>query len=398
MYKNLKLLNYLIYLLLLFYLFVDMLTGISLQKGGMSLSIPYKIMIIGLMLIVIGMYNQNDFLIILTILLWLCLSVVLLVLFGGENLTLSIQTYIKIFSVVIFYFYFKSYPFFETNYNKYLKRILVVNTIVFSINIFAGILGFGYSTYSYGVGIKGFFYAGNEIFLVLLTLTTLMIRNQNKKIRFVVGCVSVIFSVLIGTKTGILAILIILFVFSFSKMKKTSKIVFILLFPLLLFSFVLLFSYVLLKIPIFNTIMYNFNKNKDLTGSIVEALLSGRIEFLRNNLNLLKKEGDFLHLFFGGNAYYEEKNVEIDFFDTLILNGVVTSISILFFYLLLLYKACKKKDITLIALNFTCILISFTAGHVWANLTGGIFFIIVNLFPYVFCETRKKRKKHCFFI
>ena len=394
MYKNFKFLNYSIYVLLLFYLMVDTLTGISLKTVGVSFSIPYKAFIISLMVIVIGMYNQTDFLIILSLFTWLILSITVMILFGSHNFALAIQTYIKTVSAIIFYLYFKSFIKFEQHSYKYLRKILVVNAFVFSANIFAGILGFGYSTYDYGVGIKGFFYAGNEIFLILLAITALLLKNRNKKFRMCVGLISLLFSILIGTKTAMLALMIIVLVNAFTNLRKISKIFVIFSLPLFILLFIILFNSVLSSLPVFNNMIYNFEKNKKLTGSILSALLSGRVEFLNNNLDFLKERADFWHFIFGGNAYFNNKSVEIDFFDTLILNGVFVAVVIFCFYIFLFYRAVRKHDVTLMAMNFSLIMISFTAGHVWANLTGGIFFIIANIVPNIFETIKHKRRKH----
>jgi len=391
MYKNFKLLNYIIYVFLLFYLLIDTLTGMSLMTAGISFSIPYKLFVIVLMIIVIGLYNQTDFLIILSLLAWLVLSMTVMLLTESKTFSIAVQTCIKLISVIVFYLYFKSYLQFEKHSYKYLKNIILVNAFVFFANIFAGILGFGYSTYGYGVGIKGFFFAGNEIFLILLAITFLLIKNKSKRFRIVVGCIALLFSILIGTKTAMLALLILLLVNAYKNLNKVWKILVIILIPVLILGFIYLFNTVLANLPIFSTIIYNFERNKKVTGSIVGALLSGRIDFLNNNLNYFNQQTDLLHSLFGGNSYYNDKNVEIDFFDALILNGGVMAVIILCFYIFLLYKSVKKKDITLIAMNFAVFLISFTAGHIWANLTGGIFYIIANLVPEIFAKLKIKR-------
>lgn len=392
--KNLQFLNYVIYLLLLFYLVIDTITGISLSSTGISFSIPYKLFIMSLMIVAIGLCNLNHFLVILFYICWLVVSFFVMTIFRSENIYLAIQTYAKFISGLVFYLYFASLNRVEKRCVLFIKRILLINALVFALNIFAGILGFGYSTYSYGIGIKGFFYAGNEIFLILLSIATLLIQSRNKHIRFITSIVSLVFAVLIGTKTAMLALFIIISVNFFEKLTSKRKLVFFSCLPLMILAFIFLYTFVLSKTQVFEHLIYNIQKNRKLTGSLLSALFSGRLDFLYDNLNLLRKKGNTISLIFGGNSFYNSKSIEIDFFDAIILNGIFIAISMFLFYSYLIAIAIKRKQKILIVLNFMILAISFIAGHIWANLTGGLFFIIANVYFYIFKNFQVRRKQY----
>jgi hypothetical protein len=81
--------------------------------------------------------------------------------------------------------------------------------VVFFLNIAAGIFGYGYATYRDGVGISGYFYAGNEVSgLYIVCYAFLLLYLSTKNARWPIVAASLILSsagLLIGTKTAILS-------------------------------------------------------------------------------------------------------------------------------------------------------------------------------------------------
>ncbi len=90
-----------------------------------------------------------------------------------------------------------------------IRNVLLVNSVVFFLNIAAGIFGYGYATYRDGVGISGYFYAGNEVSgLYIVCYAFLLLYLSTKNARWPIVAASLILSsagLLIGTKTAILS-------------------------------------------------------------------------------------------------------------------------------------------------------------------------------------------------
>lgn len=378
--NNYRLLNYLIYVLLLFYLLVDTFTGILLSSGAGSLSVPYKIFILFLMIVVIMVSNPNKVMYLSLLGCILTFSLLSMFLRGYTNTSFVVQNFIKLISAYVFYLYFTVLVRNEPKAVVYMEKILKVNAAVFTFNMVAGMLGFGYSTYSYGVGRKGFFFAGNEIFLILLSISSIYIHKYNSRKMLLISFVSLFFAILIGTKTAMLALFIIILFNLYDKQTKNKRQLIVFFFPVLLLFFYLIFMLFLSKLDVFEHIAYNIGKNKDLTGSLLNALMSGRITFLNNTMGLWQETHTPMSFLFGGNYFYNNKGIEIDFFDTLITNGAIITILCLALYLYLIIKAIKRHQLVLFILDVLVLAISFMAGHVWTNLTGGVFFVMVNIY------------------
>lgn len=389
--KNFELLNYFILNLLKFYLIVDSLTGITLKTVGVSLSIPFKLFIVALMIFAIFYCNLNYVLLIFLTISWFTLTVLYFVFVNYLQMGISIQTFMKFFSNLVFYLYFLMIQKFD-KYDNSVYKIILINSVVFFSNIFLGLLGVGYSTYGYGVGIKGFFYAGNEIFLILLAISVYFMNLKIKK-RYYFYCLCLICSFLIGTKTAMLALVVIIFCDFYFELSKKQQFCFLIFLPIFLLICVIIFNVFLVNIDVVKNAMYNFNKVKNASGSILNALLSGRLVFLENNINMWKENLNSINFLFGGHYYFDSKNIEIDFFDALLLNGIVTTLCVLFFYIYFIFKAIKNKNKILTILNILVLTISFSAGHIWANLSGGLFFVLVNVYCYKKRKIRKRKFK-----
>lgn len=376
--KNQSMLNWLIFIMLDFYLVVDSLTGILMHSSGISLSIPYKLFLIALMCFAAFAFHIDFSISIFLSISWLCLSALFFVFENYRLLSFAIQTYMKFFSNLAFYLYFSSLAKFDW-FDCRVFKMLKINAVVFFLNIFFGILGFGYSTYGSGVGVKGFFYAGNEIFLILLSVVTIFLIHR-KAGAFWLYMVSLFFAILIGTKTALLALFMIIFFDIFFHLSKRRRFLFFLFAPLSIVLIVFVFWQQISKIEIVSAALWKFNKTKEISGSILNALLSNRLIFLENNMRMWQENLTPLNFIFGGNYYANNKSVEIDFFDALILNGGITAICVFCFFIFFIIRAARRKNRLLVIFNLLVLGISFSAGHIWANLTGGIFFIIANVY------------------
>ena len=72
----------------------------------------------------------------------------------------------------------------------YYNRILKINSLVFIVNIIIGLLGYGYYTYPFAkIGIKGFFYAGNEVSVLFYCLYYYFLAVIPRGTKKIIPCV-----------------------------------------------------------------------------------------------------------------------------------------------------------------------------------------------------------------
>ena len=137
---------------------------------------------------------------------------------SGSHVFFVLLHAVKITSPILLYFYFESLLAKSIQYRHAIDKILVVSVLVFSANIVLGSLGYGFSTYdgqisASSVGVKGFFYAGNEVTSVFIVLSTFVLsRYAGRGWRMwvsIIGCLAV--GLAIATKTAIIGAIILSF-------------------------------------------------------------------------------------------------------------------------------------------------------------------------------------------
>ena len=379
--KFIKELNYFIYILLIFYLAVDSLTGISIAAGGPSFSIPYKVFILFLMTLVICNYEYTGFkvLVIFFMSALMFISCFVLLIFGITDLSFYVQQYIKLFANIIFFFYFLVLSKTEARFEYYINNIVKFNLIIFLLNIAVGILGYGHSSYDgadVSNGTSGFFYAANETYLILLSLSTILLLNSKRNI--FLYCFFLYLAIKIGTKSAILAVFVISIYDFYSKSAKKSKILIWLFIPIFLLGIYLFYIHFLSSLHSFEYVSSELHKSEGNRKLILNAIMSGRI----HNLEIAQENWKrilTLPLLLFGTSNSVTSTVEIDFFDVCFINGILLTVIISIFYMYLIIKAKKMGVGLILIMNIIYVLISFLAGHTWRNLSGGIFFIMANV-------------------
>lgn len=379
MQRNIALINYCIYISLFFYLIIDSLTGISLSHGGISFSVPYKFLVMILMTLVILNYNYNYAIFSSLYFFVTVISVGVGIRQSYSLLFQIIQNDMKLFSNFIFYFYFVEVIRHKGITEKKILSVLIVNFLIFYINILFGVMGLGYTTYDYGVGRKGFFYSGNEIFLVLLVSLYYFLRKYkyNTLKRFLIFVFLLTLGLIIGTKTAVLAVLVIFPFDCYINLSNKQKIRFILFFLPAMVAVVFFSLKFITSLSAISNAIYNIQKNAKST-NIINALLSNRLTYVDANFKLFMSNFSYDKLLFGANRFYRQKTCEIDFLDVFLQSGLIITFIVGFFYLYVIKRSNNK---TLFLLNVIILGISMTAGHVWLNLTGGLFFMIINVLP-----------------
>lgn len=367
-----SILDYFIYLCFVGFIFVDFITGVLLSKGLPSIGVPFKLFL--MLLIFLSIKREKKFLLLLyffTLFTLCCLSYFFSRIADFSN-SMSMILKIMMYPFILMYledsYRLKSYE---------LKRICTINLLVIFFNQLLGIAGLGLQTYGTdgGFGIKGFFYDGNAMAVVCFCLFVFFYSIEKNLIFAFMAFFS---SLLIGTKTSVLAIILYFFMVKFYySSRKTKKIIFVLFISVVFFFYYLIaftdvFKFQIEKI----TRLYNL-----FDGNILSVILSGRNLDLQNHLLIYKENFGLRNLLFGDGFLKGEKIIELDFFDTLFSYGSLFCLSITIAYLYLIHR--NRKNRNLLFFNLLIILITFTSGHVWFNTSTALFFVINNVYKKV---------------
>lgn len=370
--KITKQIDYVIYLLLLFYTLIDCISGLFAMYGLPGVSVPYKIFLIFLMMINIKSYNGMFFYSSSFSLIFCCLFHYFF--YDYSDFSTSMAMILRIIMAPFIFLYIKNT--FKIK-DKKLYKIAKSNLIIISINLFIGLLGFGNKTYSYSeeaFGVKGFIIDGNSLTVALFVLFVFFIMKFPKyKIR--ISLLFLVLGILVCTKTSILAIILFAFYFFINKTSKKNK----------LFIFILLsFLTTVLIIFILNSDFFAFqiwrikNLMKLFDGNILSVILSGRDKKLLQHFAFFNQEFSIQNLLFGYGFLNSIDIIELDLFDTFFSYGFIFFIIVFSFYLYCFYINRKNKCI--VFFNFLYFSICLTSGHIWFNTISALFFGIVNFY------------------
>jgi hypothetical protein len=335
------------------------------------------------MILSVAFKSQNSFCIILFCVTWLFCCATAYFFNKNVNIFLSMYNIVKLITIPFFYIYFSiSIEFGEKVYVNKFRKIMNINSLVFLGNIIIGVFGFGYYTYaSAKFGIKGFFFAGNEVSMIFFCLFYYFLSKTTcggKYILFIY-IIAMIIATLIGTKTGFIASCLLSIIDYYFRLTKYKKIFFIFCFPALIFIFLISAIVFLRKTEFYEFISYRILVTPKRSENILNILLSGRIGYFNNNYHIWIEKFT-LSTFLFGLGDYLTKNVEIDFFDTLFNCGIIYLLLTLYFYLFIIYVSWKKSKKRLFFFNLIYFFISFTAGHVWFSVMAGLFFVYLNVY------------------
>lgn len=367
--------DYYIYILLLLYVIVDCLTGIAKIRGIPSPAVPYRMFLMILMTLSIGMKSQQNIKSQVNFLFLLYLYTVILFcsfnyLFGYNVVfTDSVSMLLRIILAPIMYLYIKET--YSTCYDgkKYIENIINVNLLVFCINMILGLIGFGVNTYTDrgGVGIKGFIHDGNAFSGVIFCMFVYYFATREKKKKIILFFI--IIGLLLGTKVSSLSILLYLIFFNIVNKRKRDI--------LIIIFFISLFFYILYINGVFD---YQIERIQWLytlfEGNMVSVILSGRNIDLVHHYMYYMENFSLQQFLFGYGYLSNMKIIELDFFDTLFSYGILFLIPILSFYIYIIIKNRHNK--MLYIFNIIYFLISLTSGHIWYNTSSALFFGIIN--------------------
>lgn len=380
------------YLTIIFYLFIpfcfiDVINGYFAFHGiNIPLSQIYKLIII-ISLIPLVINNVLLLFISSALLVGIIYQVANYTVSFSEDIAVLIRIFIFILALLAFY---NARNLLRPNHLELINKIYIVNFIFIFLSVLSGLLGFGLTTYGNHLaseikhlGFKGFFYAGNELGALLICLLPVVVFSLTKNRYKILTIILFIFiSFLIGTKTAILAILIlsVIIIFSYVKTKLIFKVVLLITVMILIFCIGYYFSDTLESK--FELLSYYYDSR-----GLNYLILSGRDVMFLDAVSFVNDQFTLFDYFFGVGSSYaasQVKSVEIDFADIMIWNGIFWMFliySIFISFSIYVSRLMPKDERLVIKTMFILILLaSMIAGHV---LTSAMLLPIISLMlPY----------------
>ena len=400
--KSIDRIEFLIYILLLITPFFDTLNGILIfYKIGFSIAILLKGLIITLTLLYLLM-KKNLSIVFITIAFILLLGIKNLM--QEDNLSIEFMWVIKIYFFMILFLFMK-----ETINNNYKMvhiyfKILLV-TIIF--NILGGFL-FGYGFVAYegtDLGSKGFYYAGNElggVFISLSAYVAIILINKKSTLKYIFGFVFLLFLSLLTTmKSSMLGTLLIFmavpFIYAYINMKNLimPRWIFYMIGIFIIILAILLpisFYYVYYVLALETRIGYALNN-----ASLISAILSHRDVWAVQMMDYFSENSSYYTVSFG-YAYETAFRLfgnrsEIDIVDIFFSYGFFGVVLVYGFWLNMLYRFIFLKTKLAGYILYAAILIflvSFMSGHILTTGIGAVPFAILFSLAYL---TREKEEK-----
>jgi hypothetical protein len=291
---------------------------------------------------------------------------------------------------------------------RFATIILIFCCVIFVINLLWGRLGVGFPSYtigSKGIGINGFFVAGNEMGAVFVVLSAFVLSQAfHRSLTVYIGCSLMIclIGVLIATKASMLSsVLLVLGLPVFIQGKKIfipspAKIVFLLLASLTLVLLTIKFIDILQNAGFWTRLVWIYEEQ-----GILRVILSGRDEFAEALWYIFSQHAHWHQWLFGMSSatakhfWLDTKLVaEIDPIDVLMIFGLLglTVAALIQFTLLKNAVNWYKKRHS--ALAPACLLaliilesLAFTSGHIWLSGMMGPFLGL--MFALCYLETQQ---------
>lgn len=410
-------LNYLVLLAVGFLMWVDAATG-AMQYYGLPLgflSIAYKTPLIMIMLLTVATVSRSYLVIILTFLLLMMIGPLsqFLVRPKPSFLFNDLSLILKVLTPLIAFFYFrlmiKLYPAMS---GPLLVRAFWLNFSAVATNLLLGIAGFGYPSYAGGVdgggiGVNGFYVAGNELgacFLLLFGFVLHYIWNNKAKRYYLLMALATLFAGLsIATKTAMLASFLLVFSIplfnereNLFRLTKLKLAVFI---PMLIGAGITAFFIVelLQAIGLYQKFVWIVQEKGVLT-----LVLSGRDEFAKQVLDGFRIMADTYHYITGigtsgiSEIYSSKYKAEVDPVDIFVVFGFIGCFVCL--ASLTVLNAGAFKSLTkgnhfapvIVTVNLILLVLIFVSGHILYSGMLGILWGMLNSMAFLKPQTEVK--------
>jgi len=374
---------------------IDTLTGFFVSGLGIDLKLSaiFKFGLLIIMIFALACYSRKNIIILFSLMLILLIGPLfnLINTYDVMGFLFDFSYVIKILTpLIIFLFAVEIIKRWPDNAYKYGLKVFYFSFGVLLFNIAAGILGFGFSSYNtkdgeVSIGIKGFFYAGNEVsglFILLFSFILSAAWNSKRKIYYLIMApITVMCGILIATKAamiaGLLLVVLIPLVNERNKMFNLTWLKISIFSPALVgFMAIIYFAVPILQATgIWDRLVWFYEKK-----GVFGIIFSGRNEFAVATLDSFYKHAGAVESLFGiglsGLAKIERATVEIEPIDMYFwfgIPGIVYLIAIFSAFIYMSYRAALKKisfwaPFALVA-NILLFGLSFIAGH---TLTSGM--------------------------
>lgn len=398
-------LNYLILVAMTCLLWVDTLTGISVYYGvGLTgLSMLYKLLILALVFINIGSYSPKLLLIFLSLILILMIGPTQSFLtFGQTNYYFDDFSYaLKLITpIVVFSYLYILRCVYPELLRRWLPIILFSSFAAVIFNLVLGKLGFGWPSYGGtsgqpGIGVNGFYVAGNELSACFVLLYGFVLHyvwiTQSKRRYMLVALSALYFGAAIATKTAMLASLMLVFLVPLINERrnlfKLTKLKLALLGPFVLLTtaIILFIETVLTRIGLWEKFTWIISEKGWLT-----LLVSGRDEKAVQLLNYFEDYAATSDYLWGIGAsgithfesiFYAAEVDPIDIFIWFGLFGVGVVVTAIFIMNFLAFRSIRSSAFyppIIVLVNLVLILLSLISGHIWASGMLGIIWGVFN--------------------
>lgn len=374
------------------FLLIDTINGFFLLGMGVDLKISvfYKSFLLVFLIIYLIKYNLK--VVLATVVFFvLFMAGEVATIFGltssAEKLSFVVQHITKLITPFLLFFFLLDRSNRDPNIYLKIERVMLLNCIFFLANIFIGVLGFGFSTYGgsvteSSVGVKGFFYAGNEISTLLVIfagfyLSKTYLKSKLAFLFFSVFWIGVGF--LISTKTAMLAIIVlslcIPIIFEGPRIFLLNNLVSIVFMAIVLVIIVqAFFIYEIFK----DTMIYGRLDFMYRKSGMLGIIFSGRSTFLVDMWAYFYKELSVYTLLLGnGVSYYADSikyAVELDIPDVFFWHGILGVAIVLFIFMTLtafsarnFFSPYHPYAATIFLVNMMLFGISNFSGHVFTS-------------------------------
>lgn len=338
--------------------------------------------------------------------------------FTNLNFMKEELTYIfKYFYTIVSFLFLLNFFFDYKPNNRIVFRILLFNLFLYCFSIvIANITGTSFSTYADSIGTTGWFFAGNEIGIIIALMFPLIFLLMNKLNSYytLIYILPIVFGAeLIGTKTamaGLLTCTIVMSLYYLNRIKEGKKKQFII-------------TIIILIVVIISTpnlpVVSNIKKSLDLfhsereeqikldqdynNSALTSLLLSNRDYYLKKTSAIYKKAKMGEKLFGIGFVNRKEINnknisklIEMDFYDIFYHYGIIGFIVYLIPFLYYIYFSLKKiinlkfklniKQILLIYTSYIGFAIAYMCGHVMGAPAVSIYVSLAMALSFYYLE------------
>lgn len=367
---------------------IDSINGWLVLNGGPSIGTIYKVLVIGILMLMIWISDCNilvrRILLLFSPIIYIVIVVLINVLMGGKiiNSDYPVKLIFNIMLLCLLMELLRK----KVIYGKTIYEILKNNCLLICIAILIPyFLGLGNNIYAGDIGYKGFYYSQNELCASLLILFYFCLYeiicaiNVKNMVLFLGVSVCML---LTNSKSAMVAcgVGIVVFLVEYLR-RRESKNKIIVIF-LLIIGIVVAEEFIRQQVFGFLTRQTSLARLYD--NSFIAVLTSGRTYKLEDAwYQLLNSKTPIFHFLFG-NGFCSETLVEMDFIDIFFYLGFFGLLATVLFIYFIYKKSLRffKMDHSTIRLIGYLLVVgfAFVVGHVFFMVTAGCYFVLMCCF------------------